>query len=75
MRRIRGIHSSRLRSNAIPCEIVNTFLERIHDLTSRPRAMQAAWAPRGPVEKEMQKVFPGSARQAKRYRSSRKPTP
>ncbi|SFF28423.1 hypothetical protein SAMN04489711_12271, partial [Paracidovorax wautersii] len=25
MRRIRGIHSSRLRSNAIPCEIVNTF--------------------------------------------------
>ncbi len=25
MRRIRSIHSSRLRSNAIPCEIVNTF--------------------------------------------------
>jgi|GEM_PF-6667170 len=25
MRRTRSIHSSRLRSNAIPCEIVNTF--------------------------------------------------
>ncbi|RMA59645.1 NUDIX domain-containing protein [Acidovorax sp. 100] len=29
MRRIRSIHSSRLRSNAIPCEIVNTFLDLV----------------------------------------------
>ena len=41
MRRIRGIHSSRLRYNAIPCEIVNTFLVDTAEKTLRARASKA----------------------------------
>ena len=38
MRRTRSIHSSRLRSNAIPCEIVNTFSERVQAVAASPLA-------------------------------------
>ncbi len=38
IRRIRRIHSSRLRSNAIPCEIGNTFLEAPLAQPAQPRA-------------------------------------